>query len=293
MNLQKQRLVKQCKIILGEDFWTDFVYEDVNFTISSEVKEAYEKFVSSYKDEYETIIESKGPTIDGRTKEFKEKLKALLYAKELSEKQIKGIKNKADESGISYGILKKVFDRGMAAWKTGHRPGATPHQWAYARINSFITGGKTRTTGDKDLWAQHKGQKEDLEETLYGEDASCPVATQDLKVNTKNRDATIKEFNYGPLNVDEPGSYWKDIADYWKTTEEAAKKSLCENCVAFDVSPRMKDCMPGKTSDDDGELGYCWMHHFKCHSARACHTWAKGGPITTDEISLNWSKKSK
>jgi hypothetical protein len=181
----------------------------------------------------------------------------------------------------------------MAAWKTGHRPGATPHQWAYARINSFITGGKTRTTADKDLWAQHKGQKEDLEETLYGEDASCPVATQDLKVNTKNRDATIKEFNYGPLNVDEPGSYWKDIADYWKTTEEAAKKSLCENCVAFDVSPRMKDCMPGKTSDDDGELGYCWMHHFKCHSARACHTWAKGGPITTDEISLNWSKKSK
>ena len=201
MDIIKQRLIKQCKIILGEDFWTDFVYEDVNFSSSSEVKEAYEKFVNSYKDEYETIVESKGPVIDGRTKEFREKLKALLYAKELSEKQIKGVKNKADESGISYGILKKVFDRGMAAWKTGHRPGATPHQWAYARINSFITGGKTRTTGDKDLWAQHKGQKEDLEESLYGEAASCPVATQDLKVNTKNRDATIKEFNYGPLNV--------------------------------------------------------------------------------------------
>ena len=45
----------------------------------------------------------------------------------------------------------------MAAWKTGHRPGATPHQWAYARVNSFITGGKTRTTGDADLWKKHKG----------------------------------------------------------------------------------------------------------------------------------------
>mgnify|MGYP001501261472 CR=1 FL=1 len=114
----------------------------------------------------------------------------------------------------------------------------------------------------------------------------CPPATQDLELNTKNRDATIKQFNYGPLNVNEPGDYWKKIAKYWKTSEEAAKQSLCGNCVAFDISPRMDDCMPGETSDDDGRLGYCWMHHFKCHSARSCHTWAKGGPITKDEKSL-------
>ena len=109
----------------------------------------------------------------------------------------------------------------------------------------------------------------------------CPPATQDLKLNTKNRDAAIHEdhIQYGPLNVDEPGDYWKDIAEYWNTDEKAAKASLCGNCVAFDISPRMKDCMPGETSDKDGELGYCWMHHFKCHSARSCRTWAKGGPI--------------
>ena len=51
--------------------------------------------------------------------------------------------------------------------------------------------------------------------------------------------------------------------------------------------------MPGETSDDDGRLGYCWMHHFKCHSARACHTWAKGGPITEDEKSYDWQKRAK
>jgi hypothetical protein len=44
----------------------------------------------------------------------------------------------------------------MAAWRTGHRPGTTPQQWAFARVNSFITGGKTRTTADKDLWAKTK-----------------------------------------------------------------------------------------------------------------------------------------
>ena len=77
----------------------------------------------------------------------------------------KGIQNKAKATGISYSILKKVFDRGVAAWRTGHRHGTTPSQWGFARINSFATGGKTRTTADKDLWAQHKGKKESIEES--------------------------------------------------------------------------------------------------------------------------------
>jgi hypothetical protein len=72
------------------------------------------------------------------------------------EAQLAGLKTKSEKSGIAYGILKQVFDRGMAAWKTGHRPGAGQFQWAYARVNSFIVGGKTRTTGDADLWANHK-----------------------------------------------------------------------------------------------------------------------------------------
>jgi hypothetical protein len=72
-------------------------------------------------------------------------------------KSMEGLKKKAEKSGISYGTLKKVFDRGVAAWRTGHRPGTTPQQWGYARVNSFITGGKTRTTADADL---AKGLKE-------------------------------------------------------------------------------------------------------------------------------------
>ena len=124
-------------------------------------------------------------------------------------------------------------------------------------------------------------------------DLICPPAAKDIALNTKNRDATIEKYNYGPLNVDEPADYWQKIAKYWKTSEEAAKKSLCGNCVAFDISPRMKDCLPGDTFDDDGELGYCWMHHFKCHSARSCHTWAKGGPIAKDSESAEWQEKNK
>lgn len=77
----------------------------------------------------------------------------------IMESSTKSLKNKSEETGIAYGILKDVFDRGMAAWKTGHRPGVTPHQWAMGRVNSFATGGKTRTTTDKDLWTKHKKNK--------------------------------------------------------------------------------------------------------------------------------------
>jgi hypothetical protein len=82
--------------------------------------------------------------------------KDLKTELELTE-TIKAVKNKAAKSGISYAILKKVYDRGMAAWKGGHRPGATPQQWALARVNSFLTGGKTRRTADADLWKKAKG----------------------------------------------------------------------------------------------------------------------------------------
>ena len=73
----------------------------------------------------------------------------------------KGLKNKAEKSGVSYSILKKVYDRGLAAYKGGHRPGTTAPQWAMARVNSFLTGGGARKS-DADLWKQTK-----KEETEY------------------------------------------------------------------------------------------------------------------------------
>ena len=112
---------------------------------------------------------------------------------------------------------------------------------------------------------------------------ACPRATQDLKLNTKNRNAAIKakHIQYGPLNLSDEG-YWEEYAKKWgpTTTAEEAKKSNCSNCIAFDVSPRMKKCMPL-----EGDLGYCWMHDFKCHKDRTCYTWAAGGPIDDDKTS--------
>ena len=121
----------------------------------------------------------------------------------------------------------------------------------------------------------------------------CPAPTQDLMLNTENRDAAIKNprIMYGPLNLSD-NKYWQRLAKMWNTTPSVAKDSRCSNCAAFDISPRMDDCMPGPLSDKDGRLGYCWMHHFKCHSARTCRTWAAGGPITKDSVSYEWQKRA-
>ena len=126
----------------------------------------------------------------------------------------------------------------------------------------------------------------------------CPTPTQDLELNTKNRNAAIQaeHIQYGPLNLEDK-EYWVRAAEHWNTEPEVAKKSRCANCGAFDISPRMLECMPGPTSepieDAEGYLGYCWMHHFKCHSARSCFTWAAGGPIDEDKVSYEWQEKGE
>ena len=167
----------------------------------------------------------------------------------------------------------------------------TPHKKLSNEIVAKIAG--YVPTSNSWVLGSPKGRNEAVKSfRQFMEKMECPPATQSVDLNTKNRNSTIEKHMYGPLNVDEPGDYWEKIADKWDTTVEAAKKSLCANCVAFDISPRMKDCMPGKISDGDGHLGYCWMHHFKCHSARTCDTWAKGGPIVDDNISHDWQERA-
>jgi hypothetical protein len=57
----------------------------------------------------------------------------------------------AKVTGIRKSILDTVYDRGMAAWRTGHRPGASQQAWGMARVYSFALKGKTWRTADADL----------------------------------------------------------------------------------------------------------------------------------------------
>ena len=84
------------------------------------------------------------------------------FSFDLTENAKAALQKKADKTGIPYGILKKVYDRGMAAWRTGHRPGASQQQWAFARVNSFATKGKgTWGKADKDLADKVRASKKE------------------------------------------------------------------------------------------------------------------------------------
>jgi len=63
----------------------------------------------------------------------------------------KSLEDKAKVSGVPLKYIKEVYNRGMSAWRTGHRPGATQQQWGYARVHSFLLKGKTSHTADSDI----------------------------------------------------------------------------------------------------------------------------------------------
>ena len=108
------------------------------------------------------FAKSDSPQFKGKSKEKRKDMAIAAYLSRnetMIDEAIEGLKNKSKKSGISYSILKKVYDRGMAAYKTGHRPGTTAQQWAMARVNSFITKGSgTWGKADKDLADKVRGE---------------------------------------------------------------------------------------------------------------------------------------
>jgi len=105
------------------------------------------------------ITKNKLDNIQLRMDKIKSKNEEVHPAKALVE-AIKGVQNKAEKTGMPYSILKKVYDRGMAAWKGGHRPGTTPQQWAMARVNSFVTKSSGTWGGaDSDLAKKVRSKK--------------------------------------------------------------------------------------------------------------------------------------
>jgi hypothetical protein len=64
---------------------------------------------------------------------------------------VTGLPAIAKATGVPQSVLEKVYDRGLAAWRTGHRPGASQHAWGMARVYSFVLHGKTWRTADADL----------------------------------------------------------------------------------------------------------------------------------------------
>ena len=188
-NRERSRSLTDKKV---EEMWTD-------------VQSNIGKFQSMFGSNFVIVDNSEGSNIEkATTSAYKKMLKfskespknsmaKKWIAKQLGEEteeliaeNKKGLQNKADKTGISYSILKKVFDRGVAAWRTGHRPGTTPSQWGFARVNSFATKSKGTWGGaDKDLAAK-------VETLEYG----TPEGTKAYKKDTPGQSIEEGEGKY-------------------------------------------------------------------------------------------------
>ena len=140
-------------------------------------------------------------------------------------------------------------------------------------------------------------------------EVDCPPEVSDATLNTAHKKAAATEYNYGPqpfgralstvvgkvrgLPVLSPAGndpYWLAKATRDSVPEPEARKRICGNCKAFDVTPTMVACggaseRPILVPDSSAgpprlttPVGYCQMHHFKCSALRTCDSWTEGGP---------------
>ena len=126
----------------------------------------------------------------------------------------------------------------------------------------------------------------------------CPIATQDITINLKNRNNAFKKFGYGPPNPDETNElFWLKKAKMYNASTDSIKSMICGNCAAFIQTPKMMECIISGLEKDEGDkelsydenfveaadLGYCDLFQFTCAAARTCDAWKGGGPITKEK----------
>lgn len=83
---------------------------------------------------------------------------------------------------VPLAILQKVYAKGYAAWRTGHRVGATPQEWGTGRVHSFLQLGCTAMSADSRLMKQAISQmKKNNVARLLDQPIGCPL----YKLRTK------------------------------------------------------------------------------------------------------------
>ena len=210
-------------------------------TMSKATKQARARHFAKYGKKDDDMDKNYKPApgdAGGTTKPSKHTKKfQQMFGKEsidsLNEK-IEGLVKKAEKSGMPYSVLKKVYDRGMAAWKTGHRPGTTPQQWAFARVNSFVTKSSGTWGGaDKDLAKKVKGESYTYpnEYADHARDITPGESNKKKKINKENIDEWFvsedTRFEYALRFNDD---WWWKLNETHDAMLEKIGASCCEPC---------------------------------------------------------------
>lgn len=125
--------------------WPPKYYRGLTRKKALERKKEIEKFGSKATDDPSAYVGFK------TDKDVKTKSSSYTKAWNRLFPEAKSLEERAKATGVPKRFLQESYNRGMAAWRTGHRPGATQQQWGYARVSSFLLCGKTYHTTDSDL----------------------------------------------------------------------------------------------------------------------------------------------
>jgi len=162
------------------------------------------------------------------------------------DEKIAGLVNKSEKTGVPYGILKKSYDRGMAAWKGGHRPGASQQQWAFARVNSMLTGGKADPDLQKQIKAggyKKKKKKEEFDNNvksgLRPHSFSDIPNSKKVPINAKKKKASKESVEEWFTSDETIALYQERYGDEWlkklnSTYETMLSKLTEEDCSCYD-----------------------------------------------------------
>ena len=125
-----------------------------------------------------------------------------------------GLRKRAERAEVPYDIVAEVYARGLQDWERNSDTGdSTPNQWAFARVNSFLSGGKTITEDDADLWEeclerQPVSEMDDLFDNEFEMTEKSPPSAEAERFIKKSKEGFKKSY----------GDNWKNAlyATAWK-----------------------------------------------------------------------------
>jgi hypothetical protein len=137
----------------------------------------------------------------------------------------KALKRKSEKTGVPISYLRIIMRRGMAAWKSGHRPGAGQQQWGYARLASFLTGRPT-------TWGSPKMSPKGGADSDVAKEIVRKGHTKGLKFFKKK------------VNEESEHKYYKGLS---QSTIEKKKKMMKKQAEMPDDDPNAYKELPGDT----------------------------------------------
>jgi ribosomal protein S18 acetylase RimI-like enzyme len=192
------------------------------------------------------------------------------------------------ETGVKKGIPLQVYKRGLAAWTSGHRPGTTSHQWARARVYSFVTGGRTTERADRKLAEEagivpgvgvkkRKKRKKKNPRTPKGRKVPKKYVEG---ISKRARREMLEEIDrFTGIHTPEAYETWSGDVDVegspWETTRSGYTKAYQER---FAANPRTEErirSLQREVALGDREAAKA-LHHELRRLARAGDKWAEG-----------------